>query len=222
MTENITLVHPADDAVVDGLDVTLQWTAVDQAEAYLIQVANDLDFTEIVHEQSTTDASPVHLTGRFGDSGEVFFWRVIAQRAGQSVVSDASCFIAESRDSIPELAPEVNPAHIEAGVEPEDVDVRPIFAAVAFMFVFLVIAVNIVFNWMNLEVQEATAAAITEDVNPVVRDAVTEAEKNLTQYGRSAANGSFRIPVDAAIEIIANETQQGQPGNYTNQLRLQR
>lgn len=221
MTEKITLVHPADDEIVDGRDVTLQWTAVDNASAYLVQVAADLDFTEVVHEQTVAGTS-VHVADTFGDSGEVLFWRVAAQLAGEDVVSDTFCFVAQSRESIPELAPDVDPANIEAGVEPEDIDVKPILAAVGLMFVFLVIAVNILFNWMNLEVQDISAAAITADVNPVVRDAVTEAEKNLSQYGTAATDGTYRIPIEEAIDIMANDTQQGQGGTYTNELRLNR
>lgn len=221
MIEKITLLQPHDEAVVDGRDITFEWEDAGSDSTYVLQVAADLDFADILFEQVYTNSEPVHLIEHFTDAGEVHFWRIIVRRHGSEVISDAASFTARRRDSIPEFIPVVDPASISAGVEPEGVDVKPIINAVGLMAIFLVIAVSILFNWLNLEYQDAVAESITPAVNPVVRDAVVEAEKNITQYGNAGpGTGAFRIPVDKAIDIISNEAYVASDSAFTSELRL--
>ena len=79
-----TLVSPADGATNQPLLATLTWTAVPDATDYLVEVATDMAFTNIVYSAlvaGTTDTTTPLI------NGTQYFWRVTAQNNCSAAVS---------------------------------------------------------------------------------------------------------------------------------------
>jgi hypothetical protein len=70
------LTSPTFFAVITGNNVKLQWTAVQEAEEYHVQVATDPNFKWIVKEDFAHKESSFDLTDL--EAGKQYFWRVSA------------------------------------------------------------------------------------------------------------------------------------------------
>lgn len=73
------LVAPREAAVVDGTEVTFEWQAVEAADRYRLQVAQDAEFDTIVLERDVAGATEMTVTDAFPTDGQTFFWRVLAE-----------------------------------------------------------------------------------------------------------------------------------------------
>lgn len=70
-----TLTAPANGAINVGTTPTLSWTAGDQAQSHVVEVATDSGFTNIVFTQTVNNGSNVQVTPAL-NSSTTYFWRV--------------------------------------------------------------------------------------------------------------------------------------------------
>ncbi|NND71818.1 MAG: hypothetical protein HKN43_09575 [Rhodothermales bacterium] len=219
MSDTVSLSKPQNDAIVNGADFTLVWHDTGHAESYRIEVAEDLEFATVILVETVSGAGKLRLQNRLGESGEVLFWRVTAEKNGKSYSSQIGAFETWSAIHTDEYEEGADPSAVAAGVEPEDIEIGPIIRVVGLVIVFLIFAIVALFNWVDIEEESARISAITVDTNPVVREAILEAQKNIQQYGRNA-DGSFRIPVEQAMDVMANNAATSTGGTYTNIVKL--
>jgi hypothetical protein len=111
-------------------------------------------------------------------------------------------------------------AAIEAGREPEDMDVGGILRLVAVTAAIIGVLSMMVFQLVDLESQAVEAMLADTSQQSVLRTTDMQAEEKLTQYGVvDAANGVYRIPIERAIEILAAESRErGPSGNHSQEL----
>lgn len=219
MSETVNLSKPLNDAIVNGADFTLVWHDAGHAESYLVEIASDLEFTDVILTETVSGAGKLRLKNRLGDSGEVLFWRVTAQKGDHHYSSDIGAFEAWSAVHADDYQEGADPSSVAAGVEPEGITIGPIMQVVGLVVLFLVFAVTILFNWVDIEAENARISAITEDTNPVVREAILEAQKNLQQFGQNP-DGSYRIPIEQAMEVMANTAVSSTGDSYTDVVKL--
>jgi hypothetical protein len=85
---------PSDGAVEVALRPTFSWTAVAQAASYLLEVATDAGFTNIVYSASETGTS--HKPAVPFTAGTTYYWRVAAQNVCGSATSTTFSFTTQS------------------------------------------------------------------------------------------------------------------------------
>jgi hypothetical protein len=84
---------PADGSTVPGNTVRFTWNRVPRATDYLLQIASNASFTDLVFDKWGGNSREVTLTGFPGDN-QVYFWRVAARNVlGSSPVSAASSMV---------------------------------------------------------------------------------------------------------------------------------
>lgn len=89
---------PREEAVLDGSHITFRWADVDGAAEYVLEVATDPAFEQVVHTETTTDTSAT-VTEAFTTDGTTHFWRVIARNeAGESHGENIESFISVTPD----------------------------------------------------------------------------------------------------------------------------
>jgi hypothetical protein len=72
------VVGPKEEALVDGTDVTLRWEAMPGAGSYLVEVAEDAAFHEVV-VQEQVEGTALALP-ELPTDGKLYYWRVITER----------------------------------------------------------------------------------------------------------------------------------------------
>ncbi|MDC8014947.1 S8 family serine peptidase [Tahibacter soli] len=72
---------PANGAANVSATPTLTWTAADRAFAYVVQIATDPGFANIVRERETRDTAWTLASGEALDTSARYYWRVIARNA---------------------------------------------------------------------------------------------------------------------------------------------
>lgn len=73
------LESPREAAVVNGQEVTFSWRAVDDASAYVLQVARTAKFDDLLFEEDLGEQTAATVAGLFPTDGQTFFWRVLAR-----------------------------------------------------------------------------------------------------------------------------------------------
>lgn len=113
---------------------------------------------------------------------------------------------------------------IAAGVESENMDATGIVRVVFGVAALVVVIVIAVFQIVNLEVQDvrlATASSAME--TGALKDLQLAAIQKLNRYEPVAGvDGVFRIPIDRAMELMANESFDRPASSYTNEMVLLR
>ncbi len=114
-----------------------------------------------------------------------------------------------------------SPVAVAAGVQPEEMNTAVLVQIVLGVAVVVVVLVVIVFQLMNLTVQTVES----ELAEGVGRDALAEVElagaEKLTRYSvldRQA--GVFRIPIERAMTLMADETYRQPQEGYTAEVEL--
>ncbi len=103
------LVSPQREAPVTGREVELRWEPVRGARAYLVQIATDTDFRQVVLEESAGAETSLRLQDAFPEDRTTFYWRVFAQgEGGESPGEHVESFIAMTPDEV-QAAPVVEP-----------------------------------------------------------------------------------------------------------------
>jgi len=95
-----TLLLPADGSINVDLAPILEWTASSQGNEYLIEIATDSGFTNVIY--NATDTETVHQVGIGLDALVTYFWRVTPNNTcGEGISS--STFSFTTRDIPPVL-----------------------------------------------------------------------------------------------------------------------
>ncbi|MBT8399640.1 MAG: hypothetical protein KJO98_04125 [Rhodothermia bacterium] len=115
-------------------------------------------------------------------------------------------------------------ASVEAGVESEDMDAAGIVRVVFGVAALVVVIVIAVFQIVNLEVQDVRLATASEAADTgALKDLQLAAIQKLNRYEPVAgAEGTFRIPIDRALELMANESYDRPASDYSNEMILLR
>jgi len=81
---------------------------------------------------------------------------------------------------------------------------------------FLIVAIVITVEWARYEGQIAADANAMYEPSPVLRQARADAADKLHHYGLDSQTGKFRIPIDRAMTIVANEHREMSAGAQEN------
>ena len=109
----------------------------------------------------------------------------------------------------------------ELGVEHEGIVAGEILGLTIAIGVALALIVFTMVQYVDLTAQATREAAVGLSGYPEKREAELRAMRQLTQYGIvDSEQGVYRIPVERAIEIMSNETLQGESGTYTSEVQL--
>ena len=220
MSDSISLQKPLNDSIVNGSDFTLLWSDSGHASTCIVEIADDLEFSNVIFSETVTNATKLRVRETFGASGEVCFWRVTSVKDDHRYASNVSAFETWTASHTHDFQAGADPESVTAGVEPEHLDVSGIATVVGSTVVFLVFTVAMVMSWANLEFDRSKMEAAIDNDNPVIQSALIEAEKNILQYGTTATDGIYRIPIDQAINVIVSETNETAPSNTTDLLYL--
>jgi hypothetical protein len=109
----VNLTSPPNGATEQSLQPTLSWAAASQAQSYLLQVATDAAFTNIVYTATTTSIS--HTVGILLNPNTTYYWRVRPSNAcGSGGFSPTFNFTTRlAICAIPNLAiPDNNPSGV--------------------------------------------------------------------------------------------------------------
>lgn len=232
-----SLAAPTDAVSVDGSEVTFVWNPVEGAETYHLQVAPTAQFTDPVLETDVGTEAAVTVGNRFPTDGQTFFWRVVAEsETGDTEKSPVGSFLATTAAEADAEAPSpddeepvtdlARAARREAtvdtfdfedqiekekerGVAYEGVAASQIMAISASIIFVVLVAIAILFGWFDQVSQNQQAAAADQQEYQQIQQAELEAEQKLQQYGVvDPEEGTYRIPIDRAMDAIATEKYQ--------------
>jgi hypothetical protein len=206
------LVSPKEAHVVDGSAVTFDWTPVAGAADYVLQVAADTQFDQVVFEEGTGDATSLTVYDVFPVDGKSYYWRVIARDSEgvegtadhvESFVSGTAeaavaglerpderfgpapaLFRSAAADVAAELGGEDAFAAEEAahGVQHEGVEAGQILGIALAVLAALVVAIIVVFQWTGIRSQHAAQSMVGAAPYQELREIRTEATRLLGQY----------------------------------------
>ncbi len=96
-----TLTSPSNDEIATSITPTLSWESVDGADSYVVIIATDSDFEDVVESSTVTDTSyPVEVAL---ESGVYYFWNVLATGECGSATSETYTFLTEPAPGISEI-----------------------------------------------------------------------------------------------------------------------
>lgn len=112
--------------------------------------------------------------------------------------------------------------HALVGVEKESVDTSLLFGIILGTVVIVITLVIIAFTITDVKSRQYVSESVAAIDYPELREVRAAAASQLTQYGVVDAEGtSFRIPIDRAIDLMANEQHQnGDAGSYSDEVVL--
>lgn len=102
----------------------------------------------------------------------------------------------------------------DVGVEPEGLPSMAILLMVLGIVVALGVVVQVAIGISAAEFRDAEVTAIETTGYPLLRETRASAQELLTQAGR-AADGTVRIPIEAAMQQIVAEGASGSTGEIT-------
>lgn len=110
----------------------------------------------------------------------------------------------------------------ELGVEHEGVEASQILGLTLAIAFALAISIVALFQYFSITAQATRSAAVGMSGYPELRENRLEATRKLTEYGvLSGESDRYRIPIDRAMELMANEAMQVQDGRqYSEELPL--
>jgi len=229
-----SLAAPTDAVSVDGSEVTFVWNPVAGAKTYHLQVAPTAQFTDPVLDTDVGAKTAVTVGNQFPTDGQTFFWRVVAEsEAGDTERSPVGSFLAATEAEADAEAPSpddeepvtdlARAARREAtkdtfdfedriekekerGVAYEGVAASQIMAISASIIFVVLVATAILFGWFDQVSQNQQSVAANQQEYQQIRQAELGAEQKLQQYGVvDQEEGTYRIPIDRAMEVIATE-----------------
>ncbi len=234
------LVAPHDATVVNGAAVMFVWEGVETADRYLLQVASDTRFDEIVLEEDAGQKTALTVADFFPTDDRTYFWRVLAENEagwcpGQRVESFVSATQEEADHYMTVPDEELGPVtelvraasadvraelgagdryekEVETGVAEEGIPSAQILGVAVSILVTIAVLAAVLFSLTGLAGQQAREAALTPEQYTDLRQAEIEAARALDQYDvLDEEEGVYRIPIDRAMSLMANEAyQEGQ------------
>lgn len=117
-----TLLAPANSSLNTPLKPTFSWSAIPGATSYLLEIATDIEFNNLVQTQAVNDVSYTLETAL--DGSTLYFWRVSASNAcGNSAPSAPFFFFTEAQTQYCNAAPINIPSSGSATPYPSDINV---------------------------------------------------------------------------------------------------
>ncbi len=112
--------------------------------------------------------------------------------------------------------------HGLVGVEKESVDTSLLFGIILGTVAIVITLVIIAFMITDVKSRQFVSENVSSTDYPELREVRAAAASQLTQYDVvNAESNSFRIPIDRAIDLMANEQHQnGDAGSYTDEVVL--
>jgi hypothetical protein len=236
-----SLLTPVDAVSADGSEVTFVWSSVEGGKAYRLQVAETARFDTLVVDAEVGDETAVTVGNQLPTDGQTFFWRVLVERGGEwGNPSSVESFVAtteaeaeqghgeaDDEEPVTELARAARQEATaqafdfedqiekekERGVAYEGVAASQIIGISASIIAVVLTAVAILFGWFGQVSQSAEGTAAERMQYRDIQQAEMEAAQQLQQYGVvDEEEGTYRIPIDRAMDLIATEEyQQRQP-----------
>lgn len=121
------------------------------------------------------------------------------------------------RGAVAEAAAEISDAprwvdeESDLGVEHEGLEAGQILGFVLATAVALALAVFVLFQYFDLTAQEVRQEATSRSGYPELRENRLHAAEMLTQYGSiEGVDGRYRIPIDRAMQLMANDEPDGE------------
>lgn len=240
VVRSASLRAPREAAVVNGDEITFVWESVDEADAYVLQVARTARFNDIVVEERFEDETAVTIVNTFPTDNQTFFWRVLTGKNETFTRGDrVESFIAASEEDARKhhasasRSEDLGPAtelvraagqdvstkmlepvdrfeqEKEIGVAYEGIAATQILAIAVSVLLVIGVAVVVLFSWAGQIGQQAGEVSVDPGRYSELREAEIEAARQLEQYEVvNEEDGVYRIPIDRAMEIIANEEYQ--------------
>lgn len=232
------LVAPCDATAVGGREVTFVWEPVEDAEGYRLQIAPTARFEDPLLDTEVGNETAVTVGNQLPTDGQTFFWRVLAgSDAGWSSDGPVESFFATTAAeadpvnggdelddaAVTELAraarreattetvdlEEQFEREKERGVAYEGVASSEIVGFAVAVVAAILLAVAILISWFGQVRQEARTSAITVQTYQQLRQSEVEAAERLEEYGViDGPEGTYHIPIDQAMDIIATEEYQ--------------
>ena len=231
-------ITPVDAISADGSEVTFVWSSVEGVEAYRLQVAETARFDAPVVDAEVGDQTAVTVGNQLPTDGGTFFWRVLVEKEGDwgnpspvesfvaTTEAEAEQGRAEASDEEPvtELARAAREQKIttetfdfedqiekekERGVAYEGVAATQIMGVSASIITVILIAIAILFGWFGQVSQSEEQAAAERMQYRDIKEAEMDAAQELQQYEVvDEEEGTYRIPIDRAMDLIATEEYQ--------------
>ncbi len=205
----------------EGLQYELQ-IATDVAFTQVLSTLDAGTSLDVVVTDLFEDAEP----------GATYYWRARAQAPGSDAwgpYSEPTHFILGTEENIPIARPDPKedlgplphlvkdvsedvaevygltspPKEGEAFVEPEAMSVSPILTFIGSTVLFLAVAIILVFGIANRVEQATYYRAVSASGYPELREVEALAARKLDHYEiLNDAEGTYRIPIERAMEII--------------------
>ncbi len=234
------LLAPKNGEVLDGRSVRFEWEPEPEATSYLLEVATDAGFEDVVLEQEISGRSSLTVSNVFSTDDTLYYWRVLAaNEAGWSNGDKVESFIAAAPDapllhagspdesfgplaglargSIAEAAGELTgegkykAEQVRLGVEHDRVEAGQIVGIMLAVAVAVITAVIILFQWTSIRSEAARQAAVQTVQYRELREVNAAATRKLTQYELiDPEAGIYRIPIERAMDLMVNEAYQSE------------
>lgn len=109
----------------------------------------------------------------------------------------------------------------ELGVEHEGIEAGQILGFFLAVAVALVLSIVTLFQYVDLTAEDVRFTAAGESGYPELRRAELEATQRLSQYDvADPQQGRYRIPIERAIDLMAEEARQQPAPDYSTELNL--
>lgn len=110
---------------------------------------------------------------------------------------------------------------VEMGVAHEGIAAGQILAIIGAIVLALVLIVVALIQYTQITAQQVRYSAVGLSGYPELRESRTQAVRELSEYGVvDAEEGIYRVPIERAIELMANEAYQQQDQGWTRELTL--
>lgn len=231
---------PKNEEVVDGRTVQFVWEPEPQATSFLLEVATDTNFENVVFEQEISGRSSLTVSNVFLPNETLYYWRVLAaNEAGWSNGDHVESFVAAAPDAplihagspdesfgplsglargtIAEAATELTgedkykAEQVRLGVEHDRVEAGQIVGIMVAVAVAIITAVIILFQWTSIRSEAARQVAVETVQYRELREVNAAATRKLTQYELiDPEAGVYRIPIERAMDLMVNEAYQSE------------
>jgi len=228
------LVAPRDATTVNGRKVTFAWEPVEDADRYRLQIAETARFDAFVLDEEVGNETAVTVGNYLPTDGDTLFWRVVpGSGAGWGAPSAVESFVAATEDEAeqdllaePDAGPVTGLARAatrevtrqvfefedrfekekERGVAYEGIAASQIMAIAVTIIAVILVAVIVLFGWYGQVSQETRSTMSDTENYQLLQEVRTEQEAAISQYGVvDEEEGVYRIPIDRAMDVVANE-----------------
>lgn len=244
------LVAPRAETVVDGRSVTFEWNPAPQARRYRLEISETPDFEHPIYEAATDSTQHVVENAFALDEATYYWRIIaIDANGGMHGQDNVESFISASPEQLDLVSPDEeedmgpaarlfrgaatqaaaeatqHPRYVEEaaeiGVQHEGIEAGQILGFILATVVALGLTIFALIGYVDIATQTVRAAAAGASGYPERTQLELQGTRALTQYGVvDAEQGIYRIPIDRAIELMANEARERSAGDYSSEVNL--